>query len=375
MDWTTKNVLQNLGLILGSLFAFFLVAEFIVFRFAVPTIDIPRNAFIDGVIRHQPGQHGYARIADGEAVPFAINDQGWNSGRERYHLEKPEDIKRIALIGDSYVEALAVPHDQSVAENLEKQLNAEAEVAEIYRFGISGAPLSQYLYMLEQEVVRYDPDLVILLLIHNDFAQSFRLKAARYTSSFLKLKMDGDAVVDEIEPAVYEEGWLEYLRMSATFRYFFYQQGLQPRRIKRILFGGDKVYDANIEVNQIRREWSQIEAATDYLFRRLRETSAHHGFELLLAMDADRQDIYEGTSSSDKKDAARLNRLAADLAKRHGLPFLDLETAFVADWKQNRSHFEFPDDNHWNRRGHLKAAEAIAAFIDSGCRLDCGSSL
>ena len=375
MGQAIKRILQNTALAVGSLLFIFLAAELIVFRFILPATDIPRNAFIDGVIRHQPDQRGYARIASGEAVPYAINHQGWNSGHERYRLEKPADSKRIAVIGDSYVEALAVPYDQSVAENLEKKLNAEGEAAEIYRFGISGAPLSQYLHMLEREVVRYDPYLVILLLIHNDFDESFRFKVGRYTSSFLKLKMDGNEVVDEIEPAVYEEGWLDYLRMSATFRYLFYQQNLNPQALRQLVFGQSEAYEANVEVDQMQRRWTQIETATDYLFRRLRETSARHGFNLLLVMDANRQDIYANISSEEKDGAARLNKLAADVALRHGIPFLDLETTFAADWKKNRSHFEFPNDNHWNCRGHMKAAEAITAFIDSDCLLDCGPSL
>ena len=375
MGQAIKKILQNTGLVFGSLVVVFLVAELVVFRFVLPAIDIPRNAFIDGVIRHQPNQRGYARIADEGAVPYAINHQGWNSGHEQYALDKPADIKRIAVIGDSYVEALAVPYDQSIAENLERRLNVDGETAEIFRFGISGAPLSQYLYMLEQEVVRYDPDLVIMLLIHNDFDESFRFKAGRYTSSFLKLKMEGHEVINEIEPAVYEEGWLEYLRMSATFRYFFYQKKLHPERIRQLIFGQKKVYEANVAVDQIQRQWPQIEKATDYLFQRLKEVSTQHGVDLLLVMDANRQDIYADNPSNGSNGAAKLNQLAADLAARHQIPFLDLETAFVADWKENGFHFEFPDDNHWNRRGHTKAAEAIAEYLGSDCLLDCGSAL
>lgn len=373
MSQTTKNVLQNTGLILGSVLLFFLIAEFIVFRFVLPVTDVPRNAFIDGVIRHQPGQRGYSRVIDGEVIPFAINSQGWNSSRDRYDIEKSSGIERIAVIGDSYVEALTVPYDQSLAEHLEKQLNADGERAEIYRYGISGAPLSQFLYMLEQEVVRYSPDLVIILLVHNDFDESFRFKSGRYTSSFLKLEMDGQKVVSEIEPTVYEEGWLDPLRMSATFRYFFYQKKVRPARILRSLFGRDKVYEANVDVEQLQRHWPQIEAATDYLFRRLQEVSAHYDAKLLMVMDADRQAIYAGRSPNEPGGVSRLSNLAAELAARHSIPFLDLTTAFLEDWNENRSRFEFARDNHWNQRGHMKAAAAIASFLKLECLIDCSS--
>lgn len=373
MGKTTKNVLQNTGLLFGSLLLFLLIAEFIVFRFVLPATDVPRNAYIDGVIRHQPGQRGYSRIIDGEVTPYAINSQGWNSGHDHYDIEKPPGVKRVAVIGDSYVEALTVPYDQSFAEQLDKLLNADGERVEIYRYGIAGAPLSQYLHMLEHEVMRYSPDLVIILLIHNDFEESFRFKPGRYTSSFLKLKMDGNKVVGEIEPTVYEEGWLDLLRQSSTFRYFFYQKRLHPARIRRFLFGRDNVYEANVDVDQLELRWQQVEAATDYLFRRLQETSERYDVDLLMVMDANRQAIYAGSSSNETSGASRLNKLAADLAARHSIPFLDLKTAFLEDWNENRSHFEFAHDYHWNQRGHMKAAEAIAGFLGLGWLIDCNS--
>ena len=78
---------------------------------------------------------------------------------------KADNIKRVAIIGDSFVEALQVPYDKSVAEQLEKKLGHEFEV---YRFGIGGAPMSQYLHMMRQEVLSYKPDVVIVILVEND---------------------------------------------------------------------------------------------------------------------------------------------------------------------------------------------------------------
>jgi hypothetical protein len=69
---------------------------------------------------------------------------------------KSPDRTRVAVIGDSYVEAFQVPHYASLAEQLEALLGEDR--TEVYRFGISGAPLSQYLYMFETEVAAYNPE-------------------------------------------------------------------------------------------------------------------------------------------------------------------------------------------------------------------------
>ena len=363
-----RNFLINTGVLLGSLFTFFLMCELLVFRLILPATDIPQNAFIDGVIRFAPDQRGNMRFTDGKPVPFSINAQGWNSRHDAYQVERRPGVRRIAVIGDSYVEGLNVPYDQSFADHLDRQLNADGtgKKVEVYRFGISGAPLSQYLYMLQNEVARYKPDLVIVLMVHNDFDESFGFKAGRYTSSFLKLKMDGARVAEVVPPSPYKASALEVLRHSATFRYIYYQRKIRPTVLRDIILGNkkDKIYEANVEVDGILANWDQIEAATDYLFGSLKDAVKDQQADLILVMDANRQAIYENRPEANASGAGKLNQLAARLADARGIRFLDLETAFRDDWLQNSKRFEFPDDNHWNLRGHSEAAKAIAAFMD-----------
>lgn len=362
-----RNFLINTSILFGSFLSFFLICELLVFRFILPATDIPQNAFIDGVIRLAPDQRGSMRFSDGKPVPFSVNAQGWNSRHDAYQTERRPGVRRIAVVGDSYVEGLHVPYDQSFADQLDRHLNANGDPVEVYRFGTSGAPLSQYLHMLKTEVVRYRPDLVIVLLVHNDFDESFGFKAGRYTSSFLKLKMDGTKVARSIPPSPYKASWLEGLRHSATFRYLYYQRKIRPTAIRNLLLGKEqkKTYEANVEVGGILANWNQIEAATDYLFGLLADTAKDQGADLMLVMDANRQAIYEGKQNTNTAGAGKLNGLASRLAKAHDIRFLDLASAFRIHWHENSERFEFPDDNHWNMRGHSEVAKAIAAFMQA----------
>ena len=72
-----------------------------------------------------------------------------------------------------------------------------------------------------------------------------------------------------------------------------------------------------------------------------------------------RQAIYDGDTSQ----ALALNRLAGELAGKHGFAFVDLHPAFQADWRANRQGFELPSDSHWNEHGHMVAARAVAAAL------------
>jgi hypothetical protein len=62
--------------------------------------------------------------------------------------------------------------------------------------------------------------------------------------------------------------------------------------------------------------------------------------------------------------AAALNRLAAETAAAHDIPFIDLHPVLAADWLAHGQRFEFSIDNHWNDRGHALAAGAIAAALN-----------
>jgi hypothetical protein len=55
--------------------------------------------------------------------------------------------------------------------------------------------------------------------------------------------------------------------------------------------------------------------------------------------------------------------LAAEVARRHGIAFVDLHAVFAADWALNRRRFEFDSDSHWNEYGHAVVARAAAAAL------------
>ena len=367
-----RSFVLNVGLIFSSIVAFFLICEFILFRFFIPVTDMPENVFIDGLIRHMPGEQGETRRADGVPIPYAINAQGWNSGRESYQRDRRDGVERIAIIGDSYVEALAVPFDQSMAEKLEERLVAAGRNSEIFRFGISGAPLSQYLYMYEKEIVQYQPDTVIVLLVHNDFLESFLHKPGRYTSSFMKLVIENGSVIKETIPVSYEQSMASLLYKSAVFRYFHYQKKIGLGFFKRLIFGSRKKFQANIDVNKLENRWSDIEVTTRYLFKRFADIARDNGTDLLFVMDPHRQAIYDGIEATDAGGVAKLNRLARAIANTLGIPFLDLTAAFAADWQIHKRRFESPTDWHWNLRGHQLAAATITEFLTSSDRTSAG---
>lgn len=365
------GLLASLLLVPASLLVLLFAAE-LCFRFVAPAPDIPTPVFLDEVLRHQSGQRGVYWSApfglkDGvESIraAFTINAQGWNSGHADYPAQRSAAL-RIAIVGDSYVEALQVPPDKSIAEDLERELGTGTEV---FRYGVSGAALSQYLHMARRAALPARPDVLVLLLVHNDFDESWRAVPGLYTQSFLRLNLGADGSVAEIPPAPYSQGLVSRLRgSSATWRYLAYGRQVRFEALRRLLLpqGQKAKFEANIDTSDLAAREALDRRATSYLFAQLKAEAAQAGARLLLVMDGVRATIEDDSPAAQDygQGALRLNRMAGDEAARLSIPFLDLHPVFDADFRAHRRAFAFAADGHWNAYAHALAAHAVATRL------------
>jgi len=361
-----KNLVVNAILVVLSFVFILLICEFVVFRVFLPACDLPQNQFADGIIKYVPNQKGIYRKFDDYSTAYRINANGWNSKHAKYVLAKSNKY-RIAIIGDSYVNALMVDYHRSLAEQLEDKLGPDK--FEVYRFGIDGAPLSQYYQMLRKEVVRYSPDFVVIVLVHNDFDESYKFVPGRYTSSFLKIRVVNGKVLGEIPPKPYKEGLGEYLvESSAIFRYLVFNRNVNIDSIRRLIFRApkaDKIYRANINVTHLNMEKLNNEKVTEYLMEKIKKLAQQHHFRLLFIMDGDRYDIYNGSKAAlnYNKGVLTLNKMVRQITAKDGIPFIDLNSIFLQDYQEHHIKFNYVHDFHWNEYGHKIAAETIYKYL------------
>lgn len=116
----------------------------------------------------RPGAEGLYR-KEGRSYVH-INSDGL---RDREHsLTKPANTLRIALIGDSYAEALPVPLEQSFWSVMRDKLvecdAASDKAIEVINFGVSGYGTAQELLTLREKVWKYSPDVVMLAVTTNN---------------------------------------------------------------------------------------------------------------------------------------------------------------------------------------------------------------
>lgn len=121
----------------------------------------------------RPHAEGWYR-KEGEAY-VRINSEGLRD--QEHALAKPQGTFRIAVIGDSYPEALPVSLNEAfwwVMGNGIQDCKPDSRV-EVLNFGVSGYGTAQELLTLREEVWKYSPNIVMLALTtNNDIADNVR---------------------------------------------------------------------------------------------------------------------------------------------------------------------------------------------------------
>ena len=128
------------------------------------------DPFLGGKLR--PGIKGYYLKEGGGYV--RINSDGM---RDREHaLQHPPNTLRIAVLGDSFAEAMQVNQDQTFWSIMEKKLQGcpqlQGRGVEMLNFGEAGFSVSQELLSLRHRAWKYSPDVVLLALFTDDICRN-----------------------------------------------------------------------------------------------------------------------------------------------------------------------------------------------------------
>ena len=123
----------------------------------------------------EPGAEGwYTR--EGRSY-VRVNSDGLRDGE--HAKAKPAGTLRIAVVGDSYAEAMHVAQEETFWSQLERRLGGCAALGgrgvEVLNFGVSGYGTAQELLTLRGKVWDYAPDVVLLAVTTgNDYTDNVR---------------------------------------------------------------------------------------------------------------------------------------------------------------------------------------------------------
>lgn len=183
-----RSIVGKAGLLLGGLAVAGLLLEGLIrLIFADTMVLFPRYhtaaQYGDFTLRRlRPNIVFRHRSPDG-AWTFTINSRGFRAARE-YAYAKPPGTVRVLCVGDSHTQGFECRQDQTYAAVIEDCLNRQGVPAEVLNAGVSGFSTAEELVFVENEGVRYAPDVVVVGFYANDLednlkADLFRLQAGQ----------------------------------------------------------------------------------------------------------------------------------------------------------------------------------------------------
>jgi hypothetical protein len=110
---------------------------------------------------------GYQHVPLLRDRTIRINSHGLRD--REFSYEKPEGVKRVLGIGDSFTFGYGVNLDNCYLKQLERRLNRNGDKWEVINAGVSGYSMWQYLAYFEHYGYRYEPDLVTIGIYFDDF--------------------------------------------------------------------------------------------------------------------------------------------------------------------------------------------------------------
>lgn len=348
-----RSVLINIiQVTVPSLVVLLLIME-VFFRFGIPAAVKPIAIFDEEnkILRSHESQRTTGLYTMGKFAEvkarWRTNNFGWNSLID--YSKKPIDKPLIAVIGDSYIRALQVDVGKDISSLLRERMQPNYEV---YSFGHDGAPLSQYLHVSRYLEKYFEPDILVFLLIHNDFDVSVESLVSK--PYFLQLAVSDDGV-EEVQPQ--GRSLYQFLTYSATFRYLY--SNLKLASIYFNLTQDPKDFNANVNVKFIDSRRDTIRQGAEYVFTTLK--SEHANKRLIFMMNAPLRDIHENQLAS--SNVIWMNQMVEQLCEIHKLECIDLTQAFARDYAHNKVAFNFPMDNHWSAHAHALAAKVLADYL------------
>ncbi len=264
----------------------------------------------------------------------------------------------IAVIGDSYIEAARIPWKETAAARLQDIVGDKMRV---YAFGMSGAPLSQYLQYAGYVAQEFQADRLVVLVVGNDFDESLLRYNARPGGHYFAEDRGGGLYLQRVDYDV--SPWRKLVRRSklgmylATNVYLFHHL-----RATVNIFRPGPAFVGNTSAAPNDKRVSDSKRAVDEFLAQLPERSQLLPEHILLALDGIRPQLYHDGGLALVEDSyfAVMRRYLLEKARQGGFAALDLQPVFVEHYQQHNQHFEFLDDAHWNALGHQVFAEAAA---------------
>jgi len=341
----------------------------------------------------RPGAEGW-NVKEHENY-VRISSQGL---RDREHtLQRPANVIRIAVVGDSFAEAREVDQDATYWSVMERELNRSLPVGspriEVINFGVDGYGLAQEYMVIKRRIWQYDPQIIILSGTLHSFvlrgSRKFGTNSAEGPVPFY-VRRNGELELDDIsvnEQAAFvspshrsdviadltNESRILSL-VNALRRKLSTEANELERRIDgpaSAVAGVSRNYENGVLRGPVDPDYSEAWAVAEELIRHSQaEASRHHAeFWLFLLDMAPQVDPDAGKRMAMMRDLGiddlfLADKSLADFATQEDIMHATLAQKMLAFAEENHvvlhGFKNRRNKGHWNEMGHRVAGRLIA---------------
>lgn len=335
------------------------------------------------------------------AARIRTNSKGLFDGEHAH--EKPDGVFRILLLGDSFLAGGYVEPEELLPARLEAALSRERKIEVINLGVISYSTIQEWLY-LEEEGLRYQPDLVLLCFFaQNDVRNNARAleyrgwpegHAMAVGRPYLEFSEAGGASFSKPDIAAVESNIMRNRGEAESFHWkynpFFRLYSWQLLRLLRargqespeqalagtqLTVGAfttqfqDDPMAGGWSSERLTTEWEQGWRATAYAVERISILSERAGARFGVVMFPSQPEVETALQErvrallpDSRFDFNLPQRKMQEWAGRLGFSVLDLGPTFVAASADARL-FNRLFDQHWTAAGHAVAAKAMEDWL------------
>ncbi|MBF0453438.1 MAG: SGNH/GDSL hydrolase family protein [Magnetococcales bacterium] len=342
----------------------------------------------------KPGTQGWQRL-EGEAF-IQINQAGW---RDISHPLSAEPKRfRIALLGDSFTEAVQIPLSQTYWRLLPDYLQrchtplTKPKEVEIINFAVSGYSTAQALMVLENHVAPYRPDLVILAFFTgNDIqenSQTLGGDAMRPTFDYSEGELVLNRDFRDSEEYQSKSRWmgrfksalLHHSRLAQAVARAWYLHHLRLKQQASVpdtadLSPSEPGVDVRVYQPPKTQAWQSAWRVTEGLLKRMNDKVKKENSRFLVITLTNGAQVHPDPQfRAHFKEQLGLSTLfyaderIRQIGVRHGFPVLNLAPGFqqfatqTGIWLHGFKNTA-PGVGHWNENGHQLAAQSVADFL------------
>ncbi|BFM41256.1 SGNH/GDSL hydrolase family protein [Synechocystis sp. LKSZ1] len=315
--------------------------------------------------------------------------------RDKDHaIPKPEQTYRIAVLGDSFTEAIQINADQTFWAKLERGLASCPALGEkkpeVINFGVGDYGTAQALMTLRHQVGKYQPNLVLLAIFTgNDLVNNSRVLSPPDRLSPYLVQHQGQWVMDtsfnQTQTYQRRDSWPR----RVVFSMINHSRVLQVLHEARRVWGtgqglagqvkNDDIipsldFDANLYHPPTSPAWQEAWASTEALLTQFNQESQALGANFVAVTLSNPPQVYP-----DLKVRQRLRELGAQnlfypeqrlaqWGQQQHVPVLNLAPELQAYSDRQRAFlhgFEntAPGIGHWNALGHQVAGQLLTTKL------------